>query len=161
MHRVIFPMRSLAVVTVLALAGCGSGEQEKAAAPPPAPSVGVVPVTSRDVTPTMTFNGRVEAVDTVELLARVSGFLDKVGFTEGEEVKAGDLLFELEKDQYRASVLQAQGAVKQAEAALTEAQLQLDRAVQLVKDRNIPQAEVDFQAGQARRRPGAAHLGAG
>jgi membrane fusion protein, multidrug efflux system len=97
MHGATFSMRRLLVVTGLALAGCGSGEQREAAAPPPVPSVGVVVVASRDVTPTKSFNGRVEAVDTVRLLARFSGFLDKAGFTEGKEVKAGDLLLLREK----------------------------------------------------------------
>jgi membrane fusion protein (multidrug efflux system) len=108
-----------------------------------------VAVASRDVTPTVSFTGRVEAVDTVQLLARVAGFVAKVNFTEGADVKAGDLLFQLQKDQYQAQVLQAQGAVKQAEAALTDAQLQLDRGLQLVKNQNIPQSEVDLR--KARR----------
>jgi membrane fusion protein, multidrug efflux system len=142
--------RGLAVIGGLALAGCGSGEKQAADAPAAAPaSVGVVAVASRDVTPTVSFTGRVEAVDTVQLLARVAGFIAKVDFTEGADVKAGDLLFQLQKDQYQAQVLQAQGAVKQAEAALTDAQLQLDRGLQLVKNQNIPQSEVDLR--KARR----------
>ena len=142
--------RGLAVIGGLALAGCGSGEKQAADAPAAAPaSVGVVAVASRDVTPTLSFTGRVEAVDTVQLLARVAGFIAKVNFTEGADVKAGDLLFQLQKDQYQAQVLQAQGAVKQAEAVLTDAQLQLDRGLQLVKNQNIPQSEVDLR--KARR----------
>ena len=103
--------RGLAVIGGLALAGCDSGEKQAADAPAAAPaSVGVVAVASRDVTPTVGFTGRVEAVDTVQLLARVAGFVAKVNFTEGADVKAGDLLFQLQKDEYQAQVLQAQGA---------------------------------------------------
>ena len=149
MQLVTRAARGLAVTAGLALAGCGSGEQKEAAAPPPAPSVGVAAVASRDVTPTVSFTGRVEAVDTVQLLARVSGFLDQVSFTEGADVKAGDPLFHIQKDQYQAQVLQEQGAVQQAEATLTDAQLQLDRGLQLVKNQNIPQSEVDLR--KARR----------
>ena len=142
MHRATFPIRSLVVVTGLALAGCGSGENKEATAPP-TPTVGVAEVVSRDITPSTTFNGRVIAVDMVELRARIAGFLDKMNFTEGGEVREGDLLFGIEQQQYRAAVLQAQGAVQQAQAALVDAQLQLDRGLELVRNRNIPQSEVD------------------
>ena len=160
MHRVIFPMRSLAVVHRPRPRRLRQRRTGKAAAPPPAPSVGVVPVHQRDVTPTMTFNGRVEAVDTVELLARGRRLPRQGGLHRGRRSEGGaTCCSELEKDQYRASVLQAQGAVKQAEAALTEAQLQLDRAL-AGQGRNIPQAEVDSRRAK-RDDPGAADLGAG
>lgn len=150
MYRATLPMRWLVMVTGLALAGCGSGsgENEDATAPPP-PIVGVVEVASRDVTPTAIFNGRVVAIDTVELRARIAGFLDTMNFTEGGEVRQGDLLFGIEKRQYQAAMLQAQGAVQRAKAALADAQLQLNRGLELVKHRNIPQSEVD--ARQAKR----------
>lgn len=148
MFRATLPMRWLVVVTGLALAGCGTGENQEATAPPP-PIVGVVEVASRDVTPLTTFNGRVVAVDTVELRARIAGFLDTMNFTEGGEVRQGDLLFGIEKRQYQAAVLQAQGAVQRAKAALADAQLQLNRGLELVKHRNIPQSEVDSR--QAKR----------
>jgi membrane fusion protein (multidrug efflux system) len=110
-------------------------------APPPA--VGVAEVAVRDVTPSVTFNGRVEAIDKVDLRARITGFLAQRTFREGQDVKVGDPLFTIEKQQYEAAVDQAEAAVKQAQAVLLDAQLQVERGEQLLRNRNIPQAEVD------------------
>jgi membrane fusion protein (multidrug efflux system) len=140
------------VVVVLLLAGCGEEAAQEAsqgqpAAPPP--SVGVVAVAVQDVTPATPFNGRVEAIDKVDLRARITGFLEQRHFTEGQEVKQGDLLFTIEKQQYEAEVQVAEAAVAQAQAVLTDAQLQLDRGQELLRNRNIPTGEVD--ARRARR----------
>lgn len=97
-----------------------------AAAPPP-PAVVVAPVQLRDVTPVQAFIGQVQAIQTVTVVARVQAYIEKVTFQEGSAVKAGQVLFELQKGPYQAAVLQAQGALAQAQAALRNAQMNLER----------------------------------
>lgn len=102
------------------LIGCdGGGQQTTVQAPPP--SVTVVPVTERQVTNQAEFLGRTEAVESVELRARVTGFLEQRNFEEGSTVEAGDLLFLIERAPYEA-------ALARAEAELSGAQATLERA---------------------------------
>jgi membrane fusion protein (multidrug efflux system) len=95
------------------------------------------------------FVGRVKAMEKVELRARVEGFLEKVPFhegqalKEGQEVKAGDLLYQIEKVQYAALVDQAKANLAAAEAELTNAKLQYDRQLELSKRQFSPQSTVD------------------
>ena len=136
--------KTACIVLVLALlAGCG--EQKEAAKAPagPPPAVTVATVSSKDVSPTYQFLGRVVAVDTVDLRARVEGFLEKRLFAEGADVKAGDLLFTIEKDQFQAQLDQAKANVAAAQATLPTPRSQYQRALTLVKNQNIPQATVD------------------
>jgi membrane fusion protein, multidrug efflux system len=118
-----------------------AAEPPKSAAPPP--SVAVITTQLVDVTPTFGFNGRVVAEDKVELRARVAGFLQKRAFKEGADVRAGELLFVIEKDQYQAVVEQRQAELASAEANRVNTQVALRRGEELVKNKNIPQAEVD------------------
>lgn len=89
---------------LFALTACGGGDaptgQAGAEAPPP-PSVTVAEVSEVPVTPSADFLGRVTAIDTVDIRARVEGFLDKRNFTEGDDVKAGDTLFVIEQEPYQ------------------------------------------------------------
>jgi membrane fusion protein, multidrug efflux system len=112
-----------------------------AAAPPPA--VTVVSMQPTEVTPGVGFNGRVVAVDEVQLRARVTGFLERRLFEEGADVDAGDLLFVIEKAPYQAVVEQRQAELASAQANRANTAVQLQRAEELVKNNNIPQAEVD------------------
>jgi membrane fusion protein (multidrug efflux system) len=135
----------MACIVLLAALLAGCGEQKEAAKAPeaPPPAVTVATVSSKDVSPTYDFLGRVVAVDTVDLRARVEGFLEKRLFNEGQMVKVGDLLFTIEKDQFQAKLDQAKANVAAAQATLTNAQVQYQRALTLVKNQNIPQATVD------------------
>ena len=79
---------SVAVVATLSLSmlsGCNDRDQQSAAAPPPPPAVTVVKVEATELRPSLTFTGRIEAVDKVDLRARVEGFLEKRHFTEGAD----------------------------------------------------------------------------
>lgn len=131
-----------ACLAVLLLAGCEKEpEANQAAAPPPA--VIVAKAVRKDVTSALEFVGRIEAIDKVELRARVQGFLEKRLFDEGQDVKTGDPLFTIEKSQYQAQVDQAKANVASAQAAAVNTGIQLDRALELIKKGNIPQATVD------------------
>src|SRR5712691_4985929 len=123
------------------LAGCE--ERKPAAAPPATPAVGVRPAAMKGVTRSFEFVGRIKAVDKVEVRARVEGFLDKVLFREGQDVKAGDLLYQIEKVQFEAQADQAKANVAAAEAEVTNAQLQYARQLELSKSQFSPQAVVD------------------
>jgi membrane fusion protein (multidrug efflux system) len=125
------------------LAACDEKSDAQTAAPPPPPAVGVVEVTPRDVQRAFEFVGRVVAINKVDLRARVEGFLEKRHFTEGSAVKAGDLLFSIEQDQFQATVDQSTADLAAANALLTNAQVQYQRSATLVKSQNIPQATVD------------------
>ena len=136
---------AILVALLLALAGCGAEEEPAvaAAAAAPAPSVMVTPAARENVTRSAGFLGRIEAIDRVDLLARVTGFLEERRFKEGQEVNRGDLLFVIERDPYEAVVAQRQAEVASAEAEVVNTEAQLRRAEQLVKRGNIPEAEVD------------------
>jgi membrane fusion protein (multidrug efflux system) len=121
----------------------GKPAQSAAAAAIPAPAVGVRPVLTKGVSQSFEFVGRIKATDKVELRARIEGFLEKVLFKEGQDVKTGDLLYQIEKAQFEAAVQQAKGNLAIAEAELVNAQLQYDRAVDLAKRQFSPQSQVD------------------
>jgi membrane fusion protein, multidrug efflux system len=117
---------------------------QSAAAPAiPAPAVGVRPVVTKGVSQSFEFVGRIKAVDKVEIRARVEGFLEKVLFREGQDVKTGDLLYQIEKALFQALVEQAKGNLTVAEAELTNAKLQYDRNLELSKRQFSPQSQVD------------------
>lgn len=96
-----------------------------AAAPAPAVIVQTVPV--RDVAPVQSYPGQVVAIQSVNIVARVQAYLEKVAFIEGSLVKQGDILFQLEQAPYQAALLQAQGALALAQATQRNAQMNLDR----------------------------------
>ena len=103
----------------------------------------VVSVASRQVTETGGFVGRIVAIDKVDVVARVPGFIEQRNFTEGQMVKTGDLLFRIEQDTYKAAVDQQSANVAKAQATEVNANLQLQRAQALVKNQNVPQSTVD------------------
>lgn len=95
------------------------------------PAVGVVEAERSPVTESFEFMGRIQAVDRVDLVARVNAFLDKRFFEAGADVKKGDMLYQLERGPYEAEVAVKQAAIAQAEAQLTNAQVNLARAQEL------------------------------
>jgi membrane fusion protein (multidrug efflux system) len=134
--------RSLALAMLVAsLAGCRQTQQ--AAPPAPPPAVGVQLAQMKGVTPSFDFVGRIKAVSTVQLRARVEGFLEKILFTEGQQVKTGDLLYQIEKTQYQAAVDQATANLAAAEAQELNAQLQYNRNAELVKTQAVSQSTLD------------------
>ncbi|WP_442041498.1 efflux RND transporter periplasmic adaptor subunit [Microvirga sp. 2MCAF35] len=105
--------------------------------PAPPPPVTVAKPLVKDIVEQDDFIGRFEAIDQVDIRARVSGYLDKVHFQDGTFVKAGDLLFTIDPRPYRNSLEQAQSAVTSSQVRLEFAQSDLDRAEQLRRTGNI------------------------
>ncbi len=93
--------------------------------------------------------GRVSAVDTVQIIPRVTGFLRERTFIEGQEVRAGDLLFVLEREPFEAAVAARRADLASARAALLNAERQLARAEELVRTNNIPLATRDQRRAEA------------
>src|SRR5262247_3504807 len=107
------------------------------------PAVSVMPVVSRQVTETGDFVGRVTAIDKVDIVARVPGFIEERLFAEGQKVKTGDLLFRLEQATYKAAVEQQRANLAKAKATAVNTALQLQRGQELVRNQNIPQSTLD------------------
>jgi RND family efflux transporter MFP subunit len=111
-----------------------------------APSTAPVPVAKpkvQSVSETMVVTGNATAVNEVKLLARVVGYLEKIHFDDGALVKAGDLLFTVQQDQYKAQLQQAQAQLQLAQAQLTHAKTEVVRFTALVKKGAATQVEVD------------------
>jgi len=108
----------------------------------PPPLVTVAKVTEQDVNPPSEYVGHVEAIQSVELRARVEGFMDRVNFKEGSDVHEGDLLYVIEQALYRARVDADKAALAQAEAVLTKARQYLHRA-QTVRSGGISATDLD------------------
>jgi RND family efflux transporter MFP subunit len=139
---------------ILLLAGCGQGQQPAQATPPP-PTVTVANPTKRTVVDHDEYVGRFIAIDSVEVRARVSGYLEKVHFTDGQIVKQGDLLFTIDRRPFQNTLDQARANLVTAKSNLTYTEGDLARGQQLVRDRTI--AEQTFeQRAQAKRNAEAA-----
>ena len=135
-------------LAALLLAACEERAETAAPAAAAPPAVTVITLQPTEITPGVQFNGRVVAVDMVDLRARVTGFLQERRFEEGADVAAGDLLFVLEKDQYQAVVEQRQAELASAEANKANTAAQLQRGEELVKNGNIPKSEVDLRRAE-------------
>ena len=133
-----------AAIGALALFVCCGAAMAQGTPPPPA--VSVIPVASRQVTETGEFLGRVTAIDKVDIVARVAGFIEERNFTEGQKVKTGDLLFRLEQATYKAAVEQQRANLAKAKATAVNTALQLQRGQELVRNQNIPQSTLDQRA---------------
>ena len=107
------------------------------------PVVGVATVENKPMTDTYEFNGRIQAINSVNIVARVTAFLEKQLFVEGSDVKKGDLIYTLERPPFQAAVDSQKAAVEQAQAQLDNANIQLWRAQQLVDKAAGTQKAVD------------------
>jgi membrane fusion protein (multidrug efflux system) len=121
----------LSILGLLALSGLSlpADAQQNA---PASISVGTVVAERRPIAESLEFVGRVEAIDRVEVRARVTGYLEEVLFKEGDFVKAGTPLYRIEKGLFQAAVEQAQGALERSKAAKSLSVIQLQRAEELL-----------------------------
>jgi len=143
------PACTVSLAALLLLVGCGESPQQKAFAPPP-PAVTVAKAAKRVVIDYDEYVGRFVAVDSVEIRARVSGYLDRIDFTDGQMVKQGDLLFTLDKRPYQSALDQVRANLAQARANLAFAEADLARGAQLVRERTITEQTFD-QRTQTKR----------
>lgn len=129
----------------IGLSACGSG---KAATAPAAPSVHTATAVQKEVVDWDTFTGRFEAIDSVKLRPRVSGYIEQVNFAEGKEIKKGDVLFVIDQRPYRVQLEKAQGEWKRAQAQAQLSAIELKRTETLLAARAVSQEEYDQRASQ-------------
>jgi multidrug efflux system membrane fusion protein len=133
--------RPLVVLLALALTGCGDKPGPQAA--PAAPPVTVAQPTKRTVTDWDEFTGRFEAVEEVQVKARVGGFVTNVEFKDGDMVRAGDLLYIIDPRPFEAVSTQADGQLADARAKMELAKRELDRGLNLVATSAVSEQVVD------------------
>jgi membrane fusion protein (multidrug efflux system) len=114
------------------------------------PRVGVVTVQRQPMTDSYEFNGRIQAINSVSIVARVNAFLEQQLFTEGVDVKKGDLLYTLERAPYQAAVDVQKATVAQAEAQLENANIDLWRAQSLARTQAGTQQAADTALAKQR-----------
>jgi RND family efflux transporter MFP subunit len=137
------PARTLAAAAfagATALAACG--QDNRYVAPPP-PKVTVATPVRQSITRYLELTGNTAAVNSADLVARVSGFVQEVDYQDGAPVKKGDLLFTIEPQPYDLKLQQAQAQVSGSQAKLKDAQAILDRQAELLARQSSPQAQYD------------------
>ncbi len=142
-------VRAVSLAALLLVVGCSESPQKQASAPPP-PAVTVANPIRRVVIDQDEYVGRFVAVDSVEIRARVSGYLDRVDFTDGQMVKQGDLLFTIDKRPFQTTLDQAKANLAQSHANLAFAETDLARGAQLVRQSTITEQTFD-QRTQVKR----------
>ena len=142
LERTVSSGKRIGVVALISVASCSIAIAQNA----PPPAVSVTPVVSRQITETGDYIGRITAIDKVDVVARVPGFIEERNFVEGQHVKKGDLLFRIEQATYKAAVDQQQANLAKAKATEVNAKLQFERGKELVKNQNIPQSTLDQRA---------------
>src|SRR5580693_672641 len=139
--RSLRDLRPLIVLLAVALSGCGDKPPPPAAAA--APPVTVAQPTKRTVTDWDEFTGRFEAVEEVQVRARVGGFVTSVEFRDGAFVKTGDLLYVIDSRPFEAVAAQADGQLSDARAKAELAKRDLDRGLNLVQTSAVSEQVVD------------------
>jgi membrane fusion protein, multidrug efflux system len=146
MTRALLP--SALLLTAHILVGCDGRPVTNAA--PPAPPVTTASPLQKTITEWDEYTGRFAAVETVEVRARVSGFIDSVKFKEGQMVKQGDLLFVIDRRPYELAVDQAKADVERAKSKLDIATLDVQRAAPLVRSQALTEREFDTRKATER-----------
>lgn len=155
-----FHLNALGIMLLsVLLVGCDNSVAQNAA--PPAPAVSAADVVVKSISQWDSFNGRIEAVESVQLRPRVSGYIDKVNYTDGQEVKKGEVLFTIDDRTYRAALEQAQANLARAKTQASLAQSEANRTDKLVNTNVVSreeweqrrsaatQAQADIRAAQA------------
>ncbi|MGZ4976449.1 MAG: efflux RND transporter periplasmic adaptor subunit [Methylobacter sp.] len=140
------------VIWMMTIFGTGC-EEKNTYAPPPPPQVTVSQPIRQQVSEYLEFTGNTQAINSVPLVARVQGYLEKVFFHDGDRVKMGQPLFLIQQDTYQARLKQAEAQVLQQKASLDHAQTELDRFSGLVRQHAAAQTDVDnwrFERDNAR-----------
>jgi RND family efflux transporter MFP subunit len=130
----------LGLAILMASPGCGD---RNTYAPPPPPKVTVSQPVQEPVTDYLEFTGNTQAINTVQLKARVEGYLEKVYFKDGDQVKKGQLLFLIQQNTYEAKLKQAEAEILSQKAKLFHAQTEYARFTKLVSQKAAAQTDVD------------------
>ncbi len=149
-------MRLLHCLSRYALSGVlllmtACAQQQPTAAPPPPPKVTVSQPINREVVEWEEYTGRLEAMESVEVRARVNGYLQSIHFKNGTTVKQGDLLFVIDPRPYQAELERAKAEVALANARLERTGKDLARAQMLVRSRAVSEEEVDTRVSDQRQ----------
>ncbi len=132
-----------ALTMVAGISGCGDEEKGRQATAPPPPEVTVSQVVGREITDFAEFTGRTDSAETVDVRARVSGYLTEIHFTDGQEVRKEDLLFLIDPRPFEATLNNAEGQKAQWQAKLARAKADVQRYEQLVPTGAATQQDLD------------------
>ena len=141
------------VILLLLLSGisaCGQKQDAAQSKAPPPPEVAVIKVVASPVTLSEDYAAQTEAVESVEIRARVGGILERQAFKDGARVKKDELLFVIDQKPYIAALAQARAALQQARAAHLNSSQTLGRFKQLIDSRSISQQDLDNAVGKER-----------
>jgi len=131
---------SISLILLISVLSC-SGKAKQA--PPPPPSVTVIQPIPKTVTDYLELTGNTQAIKTVQLVARVAGYLDKLFFQDGQLVKEGQLLFLIQQNTYQDNLRQAEASISQYKAQLDYAEAQFTRYSNLLEQKAASQSDVD------------------
>lgn len=141
-------MATAMLLGLIGLSGCGS-QADVTDEAPPAPEVSVADVVVKDVQFWDQFTGRIDAVETVELRPRVTGYIDSINYTEGEHVDKGDVLFTIDQRLYQAELARAEADLERFRARAELARTEAARAETLAQTRAISREELDQRRAAA------------
>jgi multidrug efflux system membrane fusion protein len=136
----------VSLLSATALSGCSEPSAKEVASQPAGPQITAAAVLERSVTESQEFSGRIEAIESVEIRPRVSGYIASVNLKPGAPVRKGDVLFVIDPRPYQAEASRTHAAAQAARAKADLAKVELERARQLVADKAIAQQEADEKA---------------
>jgi membrane fusion protein (multidrug efflux system) len=143
------PASPRSVLALAAIAAFAAGCSKEAPPPQrPVPEVTVIAVEPRDIAYVPNFVAQTESSQQVNIVARVSGFLDKIAYREGEVVKEGQLLFQLDPKPFQAQLEAARGEMQSQQARFTTAQANLGRVKPLAEQNALSRADLDRAQGE-------------
>jgi RND family efflux transporter MFP subunit len=148
MNDILISIRCLAfAATSVLLVGCRQSAPSPGGAKSPPPEVTVIEAVGKEVQDYEEFPGRLEAVNSVEIRARVTGFLNSVTFKEGTTVKVDDVLFEIDPRLYETELKRTEGSVQQMTGRLTRLEADLLRANNLLNARSLSREDYEKLVG--------------
>jgi multidrug efflux system membrane fusion protein len=140
-----------AVFAAIILTACSDDNAQTAAATPPV-DVNAAPVLVKSIRQWDEFSGRIASTDAVEVRTRVSGYIERIAFKDGDEVKQGDLLFVIDRRPYKAAYDSAFAKLERTRAAAQLARVQEERARALIVTNAIPRGELDTRRAALNQR---------